>query len=225
MQVLKLPKEVQKERALQEKAANQARVKQQSDKNNSKTKMKGKNRESKKHRKKQDNIVEVRAWPLTACMTRADDAASCYGRMCIQRGFDNLQRGHLVTGGVVCRRRSPAYRKRGWQSPRPSGRRRPLLKRCRTSFPACPERCTGFTRSLSRSSPSCKTNLPQSIVHGESTRFTVPICIASPTCACTTIASQNPCSCLAPRIAAHFPSQTSICLSSERLPTWALAWR
>lgn len=201
MQVLKLPKEVQKERALQEKVANQARVKQQSDKNDSKTKMKGKNRESKKHRKKQDNIIEVRACPLTACMTRAVDAASCYGRLCIQRGCANLQRGHLVTGGVGCRRRSPAYRKRGWQSPRPSGRRRPLLKRCRTSFPACPERCTGFTRSLSRSSPSCKLPAKAScmVSHLDSNR---PLQFASPRVRARQSLLRKSMHALAPRVAA-----------------------
>lgn len=56
--VRQLPKDVQEEKKRQEEEANRARTKDQEDKNDSKTRMKGKNRPSKKHRKKQINIVE-----------------------------------------------------------------------------------------------------------------------------------------------------------------------
>jgi len=52
------PKDVQKERQEQQAEANRARRRQQDDKNDAKTRMKGKNRPSKKHRKKQMNVIE-----------------------------------------------------------------------------------------------------------------------------------------------------------------------
>ena len=67
-QVTKVPKDVQKERAQEAKAANAARTKVARDKNEGKTRMKGKNKAGRRHRKRQDNIIEVRcAAPLTWC--------------------------------------------------------------------------------------------------------------------------------------------------------------
>ena len=59
LQVTKVPKDVQKERALEAKAANAARSRKAQEENDAKTKMKGKNRGTKRHRKRQDNIIEV----------------------------------------------------------------------------------------------------------------------------------------------------------------------
>ena len=56
-----MPKDVQRERAQEAKAANAARLKDSTDKNAAKTRMKGKNRATNRHRKRQDNIVEVRS--------------------------------------------------------------------------------------------------------------------------------------------------------------------
>ncbi|KAG1679461.1 hypothetical protein FOA52_007753 [Chlamydomonas sp. UWO 241] len=52
------PKEVQKERQMAQVDANRARRKTQQDVNDARTPMKGKNRPSKKHRKKQLNVIE-----------------------------------------------------------------------------------------------------------------------------------------------------------------------
>jgi len=52
------PLEVQKERAAAAAAANAARTGEQRQENDDKKKMKGKNRPSKRHRKKQGNIIE-----------------------------------------------------------------------------------------------------------------------------------------------------------------------
>lgn len=59
VQVTKVPKEVQRERALEAKESNAVRRKQAQDKNAGKTRMKGKNRATARHRKRQDNIIEV----------------------------------------------------------------------------------------------------------------------------------------------------------------------
>ena len=54
----KEPKEVQQEKQKLEADANRVRRKQAGDKNDAKTKMKGKNRPSKRHRKKQTNVID-----------------------------------------------------------------------------------------------------------------------------------------------------------------------
>ena len=59
MQVTKVPADVQKERALEAKAANAARRRDAQATNNAKTRMKGKNKATHRHRKRQDNIIEV----------------------------------------------------------------------------------------------------------------------------------------------------------------------
>jgi hypothetical protein len=68
MQVTKVPKDVQRERALEAKVANAARKREAHEKNASKTRMKGKNRATSRHRKRQDNIIEVLPLPSrSAC--------------------------------------------------------------------------------------------------------------------------------------------------------------
>jgi U3 small nucleolar RNA-associated protein 7 len=62
-QVTKAPKEVQKARAAEAQAANAARRKEDAAKAAGKTRMKGKNRPTARHRKRQDNIIEVRPTP------------------------------------------------------------------------------------------------------------------------------------------------------------------
>ena len=54
----KEPRDVQKEKQAQEAEANRLRRKEQEETNDAKTKMKGKNRPSKRHRKKQTNVIE-----------------------------------------------------------------------------------------------------------------------------------------------------------------------
>jgi hypothetical protein len=56
--VRKEPKDVQQEKRRQEEEANRLRRKQAEDKNDGKARMKGKNRPSKRHRKKQTNVIE-----------------------------------------------------------------------------------------------------------------------------------------------------------------------
>lgn len=63
MQVTKVPRDVQRERALEAKAANAARKREAHEKNASKTRMKGKNRATNRQRKRQDNIIEVLPLP------------------------------------------------------------------------------------------------------------------------------------------------------------------
>lgn len=60
LQVTKVPLEVQKERAEEARRANEATKRGAQRKNNEKTRMKGKNAATKRHRKRQDNIIEVR---------------------------------------------------------------------------------------------------------------------------------------------------------------------
>jgi hypothetical protein len=59
VQVAKLPAEVQKERAQETIRANQIAKKEQQLLNDGKTRMKGKNVATKRHRKRQNNIIEV----------------------------------------------------------------------------------------------------------------------------------------------------------------------
>ena len=60
MQVRKEPKEIQLEKAAEAKAALAARTAARREKNDEKAKMKGKNKPSRRHRKKQSNIIEER---------------------------------------------------------------------------------------------------------------------------------------------------------------------
>lgn len=60
MQITKLPAEVQKESAQEAIRANQLAKREQQLRNEGKTRMKGKNSASKRHRKRQNNIIEVR---------------------------------------------------------------------------------------------------------------------------------------------------------------------
>lgn len=70
--VLQEPAEVQKQKQLQEAEANRARKKEQEAKNDSKSRMKGKNRPSKKHRKKQTNIIEEKRPEVLKRMQEAE---------------------------------------------------------------------------------------------------------------------------------------------------------
>ena len=58
LQIRKEPKEVQMERQQQAAEANRLQRKEQQEKNDAKKRMKGKNKPSKKHKKKQINIIE-----------------------------------------------------------------------------------------------------------------------------------------------------------------------
>ena len=60
VQILKEPKEVRQERIQAAKEANATRRKEQEEKNEAKTKMKGKNKPSRRFKKKQSNIIEER---------------------------------------------------------------------------------------------------------------------------------------------------------------------
>lgn len=58
-----MPADVQKARALEARAANEARVRGERGKNASKARMKGKNSATSRHRKRQDNVIEARTLP------------------------------------------------------------------------------------------------------------------------------------------------------------------
>lgn len=60
VQIRKEPREVLEERRAQAKEANTAKLKVQEEKNEAKTKMKGKNKPSRVHKKKQSNIIEAK---------------------------------------------------------------------------------------------------------------------------------------------------------------------
>lgn len=61
------PKEVQKEKALAAMEAELALRRKMRAKNDDKAKMKGKNRQSKRHRKKQLNVVDDRRFKALVC--------------------------------------------------------------------------------------------------------------------------------------------------------------
>ena len=60
VQIRKEPQEILEERREQARLASAAKFKAQEDKNDAKTKMKGKNKPSRKHKKKQSNIIEAK---------------------------------------------------------------------------------------------------------------------------------------------------------------------
>lgn len=60
VQISRLPAEVQKEKAQETIRANELAKKEQQLLNDGKTRMKGKNVATKRHRKRQNNIIEVR---------------------------------------------------------------------------------------------------------------------------------------------------------------------
>ena len=65
VQISRLPAEVQKEKAQETIRANELAKKEQQLLNDGKTRMKGKNVATKRHRKRQNNIIEVRCvWQL-----------------------------------------------------------------------------------------------------------------------------------------------------------------
>lgn len=66
--VEKEPAEVQKQRQAEMEAANLARIRQQREKSDAKTKMKGKNKPSRRQRKKQQNIIEEKKPKIKASM-------------------------------------------------------------------------------------------------------------------------------------------------------------
>jgi len=66
--VVKEPAEVQKQRQIEAEIANRARKKGQQDKADKKTKMKGKNKPTRRQRKKQQNIIEERKPKIKASM-------------------------------------------------------------------------------------------------------------------------------------------------------------
>ena len=66
--VVKEPAEVQKQRQIEAEMANRARKKGQQDKADKKTKMKGKNKPTRRQRKKQQNIIEERKPKMKASM-------------------------------------------------------------------------------------------------------------------------------------------------------------
>jgi hypothetical protein len=59
-QVTKVPSDVQKQRSQEAKKANAARFHRERESNTAKTRMKGKNRATLRHRKRQENVIEVR---------------------------------------------------------------------------------------------------------------------------------------------------------------------
>mmetsp|Transcript_37780 Transcript_37780/g.70924 ORF Transcript_37780/g.70924 Transcript_37780/m.70924 type:complete len:546 (-) Transcript_37780:283-1920(-) len=74
------PKEVQREKRLEQMEAELAARRQKRDKNEDKTKMKGKNKQSKRHRKKQQNVVDDKKYKILMDEKRRRDAAKNAGQ-------------------------------------------------------------------------------------------------------------------------------------------------
>ena len=86
LQVVKEPREVQRERAAEAAAANLSRRAEAAAKNESKAKMKGKNRPTRRRKKKQDNIIEERKPGVKARMREQGVATAEYGWRKQQQG-------------------------------------------------------------------------------------------------------------------------------------------
>lgn len=68
LQIRKQPKEVQMQRQQQAAEANKLQKKEQQEQNEAKKKMKGKNKPSRRHRKKQENIIEEKKGQIKQSM-------------------------------------------------------------------------------------------------------------------------------------------------------------
>lgn len=115
-QVRREPEEAQADRAATESAANTARKREQAARNDAKTKMKGKNKPSRQHRKKKSNIIEEKKvltpWhqSLASCLLKRSQVLQTLFRNalvwhgCMSASSDQLWSSILLTG--MCEARS-----------------------------------------------------------------------------------------------------------------------